>query len=159
MFGVFTKQCRGFAYNAGMQRAWRVFGLVLMVCCSAWSASLLRAQDSEAPRTTKLSNGKILGEVPGSPRPTNNFPTAAAISPDGRFAVLLHGGYGAYASQGKQSLSVLNLETNELRDFPDDRLGNDAKQTYFLGMAFGLDGKHLYASMASLTDPLGKEKG
>ena len=73
--------------------------------------------------------------------------------------MLLHSGFGAYSSGEKQSLSVLNLETYVLRDFPDERLGEDAKQTYFLGLAFSHDGKHLYASMASLTDPLGKQKG
>ena len=120
----------------------------------------LRAQTGPpAHEPTRLPNGKLLGEVPGDPQPTNNFPTAAAISPDGRFAVLLHSGFGAYTSGEKQSLTVLNLQTNELRDFPDERLGSRAKQTYFLGLAFSIDGKHLYASMASLTDPLGKEKG
>src|SRR5258707_13523514 len=34
-----------------------------------------------------------------------------------------------------------------------------AKQAYFLGLAFSVNGKHLFTSMASLTDPLGKEKG
>jgi DNA-binding beta-propeller fold protein YncE len=113
----------------------------------------------EAARTVQLPNGKLLGEVPGSPRPINNLPTAIAISPDGRFAVVLHSGFGAYSSGEKQSLSVLNLETNELTDFPDDRLGSDAKQTYFLGLAFSLDGKHVFASIGSLTDPLGKKNG
>jgi len=108
---------------------------------------------------TQLSNGKLLGEVPGQPRPTNNFPTAAAVSPGGSHAAFLNSGYGAYTSGEKQSLTVLNLATNELRDFPDDRLGSDAKQTYFLGLAFSTDGRHLYSSVASLTDPLGKEKG
>ncbi|HEY1471711.1 MAG TPA: hypothetical protein VGF61_21915 [Candidatus Acidoferrum sp.] len=106
-----------------------------------------------------MPNAKLLGAVPGNPQRMNNFPTVALISPDGRHAVLLHSGYGAYTSREKQSLSVLNLETNALKDFPDDRLGRDAKQTYFHGLAFSRDGKHLYASMASLTDPLGKEKG
>ena len=35
----------------------------------------------------------------------------------------------------------------------------EAHQTYFLGLAFGSDGKHLYASMASLTDPTGARPG
>jgi Lactonase, 7-bladed beta-propeller len=113
----------------------------------------------EPARPVQLANGKLLGDVPGAPRQINNLPTAAAASPDGRFAVLLHSGFGAYTSGEKQSLSVLNLETNELVDFPDDRLGSGAKQTYFLGLAFSLDGKHIFASMASLTDPLGKQKG
>src|SRR5580658_2961613 len=119
-------------------------------------APTLFAQDAE--QTVQLPNGKLLGNVPGAPRAINNLPTAIAISPDGRFAVLLHSGFGAYTSGEKQSLSVLNLETDTLADFPDDRLGSGAKQTYFLGLAFSLDGKHLFASMASLTDPLGKQK-
>src|SRR3984957_4730574 len=110
-------------------------------------------------QTVQLPNGKLLGEVPGGPRPINNLPTAIAISPDGPFAVLPDSGYGAYTSGEKQSLSVLNLETDELSDFPDDRLGSKARQTYFLGLAFSLDGQHLFASIASLTDPLGKKKG
>ena len=122
--------------------------LLIFACCVV-------AQ--EAPRTTQLPNGKLLGEVPGKPRPINNLPTAVALSPDGRFAVLLHSGFGAYSSGEKQSLSVLKLETDELTDWPDDRLVSKARQTYFLGLAFSLDGKHIYASMASLTDPLGKK--
>ncbi len=121
-----------------------------------WASSLI-AQD--AGHNIQLPNGKLLTDVPGNPRPINNLPTAISLSPDGRFAVLLHSGYGAYTSGERQSLSVINLETDELTDWPDDRLGSNARQTYFLGLAFGLDGKHLFASMASLTDPLGKEKG
>src|SRR6266478_1322359 len=116
----------------------------------------LAAQDS-AP--VQLPNGRLLAQVPGNPREINNLPTAAAKSPDGRFAVFLHSGFGAYSDGGKQSLSVLNLESNELSDFPENRLGRDARQTYFLGLAFSLDGKHLYASIASYTDPLGKKQG
>ena len=111
------------------------------------------------PPSVQLPNGRLLGEVPGKPRQINNLATAAAVSPDGRFIAFLHSGYGSDASDGKQSLSVLNFETGELADFPDNHLGSDARQTYFLGLAFSLDGKHLYASMASLTDPLGKKEG
>jgi YVTN family beta-propeller protein len=108
---------------------------------------------------TQLPNGRLLGEVPGKPREINNLATAAAVSPDGRFAVFLHSGFGADTDDGKQSLSVLNLETDKLSDFPDNRLPHNARQTYFLGLAFSLDGKHLFASMASYTDPLGKKEG
>jgi hypothetical protein len=127
------------------------FLFLLLLACS------LVAQ--EAPRSTQLPNAKLLTDVPGNPRPINNLPTAIALSPDGRFAVLLHSGYGSYTSGEKQSLSVLNLETDEPTDWPDDRLGSKARQTYFLGMTFSVDGKHLFASMASVTDPLGKQKG
>src|SRR5260370_7083001 len=79
-------------------------------------ASSLVAQD--APHTTQLPNGKLLTDVSGNPRPTNNLPTAIALSPDGRFAVLLHRGYGAYTSADKQSHPVLNLDTAQLTHFP-----------------------------------------
>jgi len=134
----------------------RPFLIILLV---ASAVRILNAQENAASAQTQIPNAKIFGELPGHPRKINNFPTASAVSPDGRFAVLLHSGYGAYTSERKQSLAVLNIETNELRDFPDDRLGRGAAQTYFLGLAFGVDGKHLYTSMASLTDPLGKKKG
>ena len=117
----------------------------------------LAAQESTVP--IQLPNGRLLAQVPGSPREVNNLPTAAAVSPDGRFVVFLHSGFGAYADNLKQSLSVLNLETNQLSDFPENRLGQNARQTFFLGLAFSLDGKHLFASMASYTDPLGKKEG
>jgi hypothetical protein len=131
-------------------------------CCAGFliCAPKLDAQTS-AP-TVQLPNGRLLGEVPGKPREINNLATAAAVSPDGRFVVFLHSGFGAYNEDYKhsyQSLSVLNVATNELSDFPDSRLDHNAHQTYFLGLAFSLDGKHLYASMASYTDPLGKKKG
>src|SRR5271169_223141 len=143
-------------YNAAM----RTFRWSTRICVPLLVVAVpLSAQNGSTTTPTQIPNAKIFGELPGKPQPTNNFPTAAAISPDGRFVVLLHSGYGAYSSGAKQSLSVLNLETYALRDFPDDRLGSDAKQTYFLGLAFSVDGKHLYASMASLTDPLGKGKG
>ncbi|HXH68116.1 MAG TPA: hypothetical protein VNI81_13005, partial [Candidatus Limnocylindrales bacterium] len=112
-----------------------------------------------AQQPVNLPNGRVLTEVPGHPRPINNLPTNAVLSPDGKFAVFLHSGYGSYSSGKKQSLTVLELENNELTDFPDDRLGPDAHQTYFLGLAFSLDGHRLYASMASFTDPLGKNPG
>ena len=117
----------------------------------------LAGQESTVP--VPLPNGRLLAQVPGNPREINNLPTAAAVSPDGRFVVFLHSGFGTYADNLKQSLSVLNLETNELSDFPENRLGRNARQTYFLGLAFSLDGKHLYASIASYTDPLGKKEG
>ena len=122
------------------------------------SISLFLCSKAAIPQT-RLPNGKVTEAVPGSPQPTNNWPTAIAVSPDQTYAVLLHSGYGAYSSGRRQSLSVLNLRTNELTDFPDNRLGPEAPQTYFLGLAFSSDGKWLYASMASLSDPLGKKAG
>lgn len=153
--GVYIALIRD-AYTRVMKK--RIFGVRSLGLLFLYLvAPALVAQD--APQIVPLPNGKLLGQVPGAPRPINNLPTAIATSPDGKFAVLLDSGYGAYTSGQKQSLTVLNLETNELADFPDDRLESRARQTYFLGLAFSLDGKHIFASMASLTDPLGKKKG
>jgi len=77
------------------------------------------------------------------------------ISPDGRYAALLNDGYGTQETMAHQSIAVLDLKTNQIADFPDARLGDDAHQSYFLGLAFSSDGKHLYASVGSLTDPTG----
>ena len=134
-------------------RCGRCFGLSLVLL----AVPNLTTQSQQ--QGVQLPNGKLLGEVPGNPRKVNNLPTADALSPDRRFAVLLHSGYGAYTSGQKQSLTVLNLETDEIKDYPDERLGSKARETYFLGLAFSVDGEHLFASMASLTDPLGKKAG
>jgi DNA-binding beta-propeller fold protein YncE len=156
---LFTSLAAEIQYNASMPTFHRfLVSFSVITLCIAPVAFF--AQDPTAPSSLKqMPNSKLLGHVPGQPQRTNNFPTAIAVSPDKRFAVLLHSGYGSYSSGEKQSLSVLNLETNELTDFPDDRLGQSSKQTYFLGLAFSLDGHHLFASMASLTDPLAKQKG
>jgi DNA-binding beta-propeller fold protein YncE len=138
--------------NNRLLRLSQLFASICLLC------SINLAAQDPAP-AVQLPNGRLLGEVPGKPREINNLATAAAVSPDGKFAVFLHSGFGAYLDKGKQSLSVLNLETDVLADFPEDRLGHNARQTYFLGLAFSLDGKHLYASMASYTDPLGKNAG
>ena len=133
--------------------------LVLLSLLLPFFPSCLYGQTLNPPAA--LPNGRLLGDVPGHPRGINNLATAAALSPDGRFVVFLHSGYGAYSDDGKhnyQSLSVLNVATDTLADFPELRLDHSAHQTYFLGLAFSLDGKHLYASMASYTDPLGKKE-
>jgi DNA-binding beta-propeller fold protein YncE len=73
--------------------------------------------------------------------------------------VLLQAGFGAQSSQTHQSLSVLDFVTGQLTDFPDARLAEDARQSYFLGLVFSSDGKHLYASLGSITDPTGAKEG
>ena len=106
-----------------------------------------------------LPTSKALGKVPGSPLSTNGYPATIALSPDERYAALLHDGYGAQSSRTHQSISVLDLQTGQLTDFPDERLAEDARQSYFLGLAFSADGNYLYASMGSITDPLARKPG
>jgi DNA-binding beta-propeller fold protein YncE len=95
--------------------------------------------------------------VPGYLGRTNSFPATIALSPDGLYAALLNQGYGTQETGARQSIAILDLRSNQLRDFPDDRLSDETTthQSYFIGLAFSGDGKHLYASMGSITDPAG----
>ncbi|MBV9341978.1 MAG: phosphoesterase, partial [Acidobacteria bacterium] len=105
--------------------------------------------------TSKLLSTPVLGRI----GPVNSFPAAIALNPDGQYAAILNDGYGTEKSQGRQSITILNLASNRLRDFPDSRLMAKAHQSYFLGLAFGSDGRYLYASVASITDPTGSRNG
>ena len=92
---------------------------------------------------------------PGRIGPLNGFPSTISLSPDNQYAAIMNDGYGSQASQSHQSIAIINLKTNELNDFPETRLPEEARQSYFLGLAFSSDGNHLYASIGSITDPLG----
>ncbi|HEV3510502.1 MAG TPA: phosphoesterase, partial [Candidatus Sulfotelmatobacter sp.] len=107
-----------------------------------------------------LPTSKVLTRpTPGYIGSTNSFPATMVISPDGRYAALLNDGYGTQETLAEQSIAVLNLDTNKIADFPDSRFSDHAHQSYFLGLAFSSDGKHLYASVGSLSDPMGARKG
>jgi len=119
---------------------------------------------AQTPQSSKrriyLPTSKVLGDPAlGRVGPVNSFPATIAVSPDGRYAALLNDGYGTQKTRAHQSISVLNLSTNQLVDFPDDRLGEDARQSYFLGLAFSSDGTRLYVSVGSITDPTGAKPG
>ncbi len=105
------------------------------------------------------SDQLLMLPVPGHPRMTNSFPTAIALSPDGRYAAVLDNGFGTRQTAGRESIAVLNLATGRMHDYADHRLAAHYRQTYFLGLAFGPGGRHLYASLASRTDPLGRRRG
>lgn len=117
---------------------------------------LARRTERAQTRSLNLPSSKTLYvPAPGRPQPTNSFPTADALSPDGRYLAILNNGYGTEQSGFQQSVAILDLSTHKVTDFPDTRLGQRAGQTYYLGLAFSRDGSDLYASMSSLTDPLG----
>jgi len=97
--------------------------------------------------------------APGPAQKTNSFPTAAALRPDGKYLAILNNGYGTEESGRQQSIAVLDLASNAIKDFPDSRLGQGSHQTYFLGLAFSADGAKLYASMGSMSDPTGSQPG
>ena len=138
----------------------RSFLLCFWIFLLGWT-SAVRAQSPSGDRPpAMLPTSKMLTlPPPGRIGSTNSFPATMALSPDGRYAALLNGGYGTQDTLGHQSISVLDLRTNQIADYPDARLGEEAHQSYFLGLAFSSDGKHLYASVGSLTDPTGATLG
>src|SRR5258708_668879 len=89
------------------------------------SSSFIFAQQPQplpAPSTQvsgwqDLPTSKRLGPVPGDPRRINALPEAIAISPGKRYAVTLNAGLGMQELGQKQSLSVLDLQTNQVREF------------------------------------------
>jgi DNA-binding beta-propeller fold protein YncE len=124
---------------------------VIAVLCLVFAV----AHGNESSRRVNLPTGITIAlPVPGFVGRTNSYPATIALSPDGRYAAVLNQGYGTEQSGIRQSIAILDLSNNQLRDFPDDRLRGDDKstqQSYFIGLAFSDDGEHLYASMGSAT--------
>lgn len=133
--------------------------IVPLVALLGFQIAIPVAQESKlGGSSVPLPTSKMLTTpTPGRIGDTNSFPATIAISPDGRYAALLNDGYGTQETLATQSIAVLDLKTNRISDYPDKRFGEDAHQSYFLGLVFGSDGKHLYASVGSLTDPTGKK--
>ena len=120
------------------------------------------AQEQPAASSISLPTSKTLTvPTPGRVGSTNSFPATIAISPDGRYAALLNDGYGTQESMAMQSIAILDLKTNQITDYPDKRFSEEERvhQSYFLGLVFSSDGKHLYASVGSVTDPTGEKSG
>jgi len=123
------------------------------------SAALAAAAASVAAQTINLPTSKQLIEpVPGNPQRLNSLPMTMALSPDGRYVATVNAGYGTAESEYEESIAVLDTAAGTLADFPDARTLVDAKQTLYSGLAFSHDGKHLYTSMGSETDPQGDGK-
>ncbi len=139
-----------------MTRFSRVFLIALLAVPIA-----LPAQDSHPGGSSiSLPTSKTLTiPAPGRITSTNSFPATLALSPDGHYAALLNNGYGTQETLATQSIAVLDLKTNHLSDYPDKRFGDESHQSYFLGLVFSSDGKHLYASVGSITDPTGQKPG
>ena len=135
--------------------------LCFVVTVAAGALTLLVAQKSELVlRHVPLPTSKVLtGPTLGVIAQLNGSAGAIVMSPDGRFAAILNDGYGTQNNQAHQSIAVLDLSTNQLTEFPDERLGEDAHQSYFAGLVFSSDGQHLYASVGSVTDAAGEKPG
>lgn len=141
-----------------MNLRWRVGAVLVLFLLLVTSAVF--GQDAASTGSVHLSTSKILTmPVPGRMASTNSFPATIAVSPDGRYAAILNDGYGTQDTLATQSISVLNLRTSRVADFPDQRFNDHSSQSYFQGMIFSSDGKHLYASVGSISDPTGQKKG
>ncbi len=140
-----------------MIRSIRLFFCLIL----AFQAALSSAQQTQAstPPINLPTSKMLTTPSPGHIGNTNSFPATITLSPDGRYAALLNDGYGTQETLAMQSIAILDLKTNQLSDFPDKRFGEDVHQSYFLGLVFGSDGKHLYASVGSITDPTGSKPG
>jgi DNA-binding beta-propeller fold protein YncE len=126
----------------------------------AFAISSAQSAPSADRPPINLPTSKLLTvPSPGKIGSTNSFPATIALSPDGRYAALLNDGYGTQESLAHQSIAILDLTTNHLLDYPDARLSDESYQSYFLGLVFSSDGKHLYASVGSVTDPTGEKAG
>jgi DNA-binding beta-propeller fold protein YncE len=135
----------------------RRFSTVLF-CLAACALTFAQQAPSRPPvplPTSKMLTVPAVGRVGD----TNSFPATMVISPDGGYAALLNDGYGTQETRAHQSIAILDLKTNRIAEYPDARLSDEAHQSYFLGLVFSSDGKHLYASMGSITDPTGEKSG
>ena len=112
---------------------------------------------AQSTHTVVLPTSKQLAEpVPGSPQRLNSLPMTAALSPDGRYLAVVNAGYGTFESQYQQSIAVIDIQSGKVTDFPEPRTAKDLPQTLYSGLAFGKDGRRLYAVFDSLTAPKGK---
>jgi DNA-binding beta-propeller fold protein YncE len=138
----------------------RKIAVVFLLALSSLLAVFVVARAADHSRRINLPTSKSLTlPVPGYLARTNSFPATIALSPDGRYAALLNQGYGTQETGARQSIAILDLSNNQLHDFPDNRLSDEysTHQSYFIGLAFSSNGKHLYASMGSITDPTGEK--
>ncbi len=133
--------------------------VAILLALSALLVVFVVARAADRSRINLPTSKSLTLPVPGYLARTNSFPATIALSPDGRYAALLNQGYGTQETGARQSIAILDLSNNQLHDFPDDRLSDEysTRQSYFIGLAFSSDGKHLYASMGSITDPTGEK--
>ncbi len=120
----------------------------------------LNVAGAQTASTINLPSSKQLSEpVPGFPQRLNSLPMTMAISPDKRYVAVVNAGYGTFESKYQQSIAVLDTITRYVTDFPERRTARGAHQTLDSGLAFSLDGTHIYAVFDSLTAPEGGSPG
>ena len=134
--------------------------LALIVLLALAASLALARKKKKDDNPTPLPTSKLLSaEVPGDPQPLNSLPVAMALSPDRRYLAILNNGYGTAESSYGESIAIADTRNGHITDFPDPRFGKHAHQTYFIGLTFSADGKRLYASVGSVTNPIGAGAG
>jgi DNA-binding beta-propeller fold protein YncE len=134
---------------------WAAVTALVFEACSAYGQVGPSKVDPPTGKIDLPTSKQLLLPVPGGPQRLNSLPMSMAVSPDGRYVVTVNAGYGTFESNYMQSFAVMDTQTGALTDFPDDQTLVRAKQTLYSGLAFSRDGRHIYASMGSETDPLG----
>lgn len=126
-----------------------------LLCLCVFGVMVFSSAQALAQTLDLPSSKQLTLPLPGAPFKTNSLPMSLVVSPDGRYAATLNGGYGTAESHYDQSVLVVDLKSGQPVDFPDARTGLRAHQTLFQGLAWSSDGQHLFASIASLTAPTG----
>ena len=123
----------------------------ILLSSALFAPLLLPAQTPIDLPTSK----QLLTPLPGQPVKLNSLPMAMAWSPDHRLLAIVNAGFGTYESNYDQSIAVLNTTTGKLTDYPESRTAVQSPQTLYSGLVFSADGRHLYASLDSLSAPEG----
>src|SRR6185369_3646888 len=129
--------------------------IIVILSCLFAATLVLLATDPVRKRILLPSSKTIITPIPGNPQPMGAFPVNIAVSPDQKYAAILEAGYGTIETELQQSIAVLDFATNRITRYADPRLPVHSHQTFFLGLAWSSDSKHIYAPMASITDPAG----
>jgi YVTN family beta-propeller protein len=94
---------------------------------------------------TSLVSGRLVNPV-GGRTTLGDFPTAVAVSPDGRTAVVSNSGQGEGApEQGDESLQLVDVRTGVVLQTVRDH--EPGKPTFYeSGLAWSPNGRHVYAT-------------
>jgi len=125
------------------------------IALSSLAVSMVLQSTGPAQTIPLPTSKQLIEPVPGSSQRLNSLPMAMAWSPDHRYLAIVNAGFSTVESNYQQSIAVLDTETGKLADFPDARTDVGAAQTLYNGVAFSLDGSHVYASIDSLVQPEG----
>ncbi len=97
------------------------FSRVFFVTVSIALTTVVLAQERQPDASSiPLPTSKMLTvPSPGRLGSTNSFPATIVLSPDGHYAALLNDGYGTQETLATQSITVLDLKTNQITVYPD----------------------------------------